>query len=130
MVALSARFQQFSNWAAVAVAAVAVAAVAVAELLWLKGVESKVEVPQIQFIDKKCPSLRTDLEIARVQFLDKVVHVAARLCIDKIVDVPVITQARAVHMEILDMISTSSIWQSLLAVFMLQNTEAFGRISC
>ena len=30
-------------------------------------------------------------------------------------------------MEILDVISTSGIWQSLPAVFML---EAFGRISC
>ena len=34
------------------------------------------------------------------------------------------------HMEILAIISTSGIWQSLPAVFMLQNTEAFVRISC
>ena len=42
-------------------------------VMLLAGVESKVEVPQIQFIDEKCP------EIARMQSLDKVVHVAAGL---------------------------------------------------
>ena len=41
-----------------------------------------------------------------------------------------VLRARAVHLEILDIISTSCIWQSLPAVFMLQYTEVVGRISC
>ena len=87
-------------------------------------------VPQIQFIDEKCLSLRTDRLFMRL-----------RSCtFDKIVCVPVIMHGgfwMNFFMFYVLALFTWKSWTLFLravsnshSVFMLQNMEAFGRISC